>query len=335
MRAYPQTGGLLFCRAPGMNRYNRRSIRLKGYDYSQVGAYFVTICTQGKACLFGDVTDGAIQLNNAGNLIDATWRDIPSKYPGVDIDAFVIMPNHFHGIIVISHVGERTAACPTGADQTRPPEEASTARVLGDPVVPIMVEPDASEDATNPQANNIHDITVIPGITVIPDVGAGPRACPTTADPNRLEARTPNDRGAADEFPPMLDESSAPLIAGYAHPTSSAAPVGQAQGPAPTILSLSDVVQRFKSFTTRRYADHVEKDGWAPFPGRLWQRNYYEHVIRDEDALERIREYIANNPGRWEEDSLFPRDDAGGQNRCIFSIKGGWRCGLTRWAEVV
>ena len=81
--------------------HNRRSIRLQGYDYSQAGAYFVTICTHNRKCLFGDIADGEMWLNDAGRMVQAVWDEIPAHYPGIDIDAFVIMPNHIHGIIVI------------------------------------------------------------------------------------------------------------------------------------------------------------------------------------------------------------------------------------------
>jgi len=82
-------------------RHHRRSIRLRGYDYTQAGAYFFTICTQDRACLFGDVIDGAMRLNDAGLMVQTVGDEIPEYYPGVDIDAFIIMPNHIHGIIVL------------------------------------------------------------------------------------------------------------------------------------------------------------------------------------------------------------------------------------------
>jgi len=80
--------------------------------------------------------------------------------------------------------------------------------------------------------------------------------------------------------------------------------VGQAQGPAPTV-SLPDIMNRFKTITTKRYVDGVKQNGWQPFSGKLWQRNYYEHVIRDDVELYRIREYIQNNPLNWQTDSLY------------------------------
>lgn len=176
--------------------HRRCSLRLKGYDYSQEGAYFVTVCTQHKVCHFGDIVDGEVRLNNVGRMIESAWNDLPQYYPDVAIDAFVVMPNHIHGIIILT-------------------------------------------------------------------VGAGPRACP-------------------------MDPRARPHK-------------GQPQGVAPT-TSLPDVVHRFKSLTTTRYRQGVHREGWRPFAGRLWQRNYYEHVIRNEEDLNRIREYIADNPALWAED---------------------------------
>ena len=91
-------------------KHHRRSIRLKGYDYSRAGAYFVTICTQNRECLFGDIVDGEMMLNDAGRMVDAVWNAMPKYYTGVDVDLFQIMPNHIHGIIII--VGAGPCACP-------------------------------------------------------------------------------------------------------------------------------------------------------------------------------------------------------------------------------
>ena len=82
--------------------HHRRSIRLKGYDYTQCGAYFVTIVTQGRKCLFGRVVDGDMQLNDAGYMIARWWAELANKFPHVIPDAAIVMPNHFHSIIVIT-----------------------------------------------------------------------------------------------------------------------------------------------------------------------------------------------------------------------------------------
>ncbi len=182
-------------------KHHRRSIRLRGYDYSQTGAYFVTICTQGRECLFGEIVDGAMRLNDAGRMLESMWTELP-QYEGVAVDGFVVMPNHIHGIIVLTiGVGATPCGCPSQ-----------------------------------------------------------PCGCPSS---------------------------------------------GQAQGPAPT-MSLPDVVHRFKSLTTARYRHGVAERGWRAFGARLWQRNYYEHVIRDEDELVRIRTYIEGNPEMWDIDRENP-----------------------------
>jgi len=87
--------------AAGPNRRERRSIRLKNYDHTQPGAYFVTICTLNRIHLFGEIIDGEMWLNPAGEMGKTIWHEIPLQYPYVEIDAFVIMPNHIHGIISI------------------------------------------------------------------------------------------------------------------------------------------------------------------------------------------------------------------------------------------
>jgi hypothetical protein len=87
-------------------RHHRRSIRLKGYDYTQPGAYFITICTHGRECLFGEIIDGEMHLNEAGQIVVQSWQDLPNHVPNVQLDAFVVMPNHVHGIIIITdHAG--------------------------------------------------------------------------------------------------------------------------------------------------------------------------------------------------------------------------------------
>jgi REP element-mobilizing transposase RayT len=80
----------------------RKSIRLKEYDYSLPGEYFVTICTYDHKCIFGEVMDETIRLSSAGNIVKKYWTEIPRHYTDVDLDTFIIMPNHVHGIIVLT-----------------------------------------------------------------------------------------------------------------------------------------------------------------------------------------------------------------------------------------
>jgi len=111
------------CRAPTYNsrnvplqdnsqRRHRRSIRLREYDYSQAGAYFITICTHERICLFGDIMNGEMRLNEAGRIVQQYWDQIPQHFPHVELGEFIVMPNHVHGIIVIAetpNVGARHA----------------------------------------------------------------------------------------------------------------------------------------------------------------------------------------------------------------------------------
>jgi putative transposase len=84
------------------NSHRRKLVRLRHYDYSQSGAYFITMCVQNRARLFGDIVDGEMQLNDAGRMIQSLWNELPAFYSGSEIDEFVIMPNHFHAIIILN-----------------------------------------------------------------------------------------------------------------------------------------------------------------------------------------------------------------------------------------
>jgi REP element-mobilizing transposase RayT len=168
-------------------------------------------------------------LNKIGKLIQSTWSDLPRFYSGVDVDVFTIMPNHIHGIIILT-----------------------------------------DEDA---------------GL-----VGAGPCACPV--DAKQTDGRP---RGAAPTNTDANEQSQEPSPPDVSHRDKHPFP-----------MSLSDVVHRFKSLTTTRYwKAFLNRDGISS-PGKLWQRNYYEHVIRSDDALRGIREYIVNNPQQWDLDRENP-----------------------------
>jgi len=170
--------------------HDRRSIRSRHYDYSQSGAYFITICVQGKRSLFGEVVGDEMRPNSAGRMICTQWHELPNRFPKLELDFFVVMPNHIHGILVIK----------------------SARSVQG------------------------HDLE-------------------------------PSSRS----------------------------------------ITLCDVVGAFKSITTVEYVRGVKIAKWPSFEKRLWQRNYYEHIIRDESSLNSIREYIVHNPRRWTWDRENPK----------------------------
>lgn len=181
---------------------HRRSIRLKGYDYTSPGAYFVTLVTRMRECLFGEITGGEMHLNMAGEIAREEWFKTAELRDNVRLnpDEFVVMPNHVHGIIWIVEVDDIVGAC-------------DGARV----------------------------------------VGAQRRCAPTKTAPN---------------IPPH---------------------------------GLGAIVRGYKSAVTYRVNTMREIRGMP-----LWQRNYYEHIIRNEAELGRIQAYIQNNPIQWDADKLHP-----------------------------
>ncbi|OIP68571.1 MAG: transposase [Oscillatoriales cyanobacterium CG2_30_40_61] len=153
--------------------HHRRSIRIPGYDYSQPGAYFVTICIWQRECLLGEIQDENILLSNYGEVVNFNWFNLIRVYPHIELDSFVIMPNHIHGIIIIK------------------------------------------------EQNRGH--------------------------------------------------------------------------------SLSEIVRGFKTFSARRI-NQIRSVSGIP----VWQRGYYEHIIRNETAFSKIQEYIINNPYNWETEEMHP-----------------------------
>jgi REP element-mobilizing transposase RayT len=183
-------------------KHHRRSIRLRNYDYSQPGAYFVTICTYQKQSWFGEIKNGQMYLNQLGKIVADEWLKTCKIRPNFQLDEWVIMPNHFHGIVIINDY--------SGDDQS-----------LGAGNLPL-------------------------------DLGAG---------------NLPLDLGARD------------------------APLQQKPN------SLSSCIAGFKSAVTKRI-NLLRQNTDTP----IWQRNYYESILRDEKYLAVVREYIINNPKNWPND---------------------------------
>ena len=170
----------------------RKQLRLRHYDYTQTGSNFVTICTHDRRCILGNVVDGKMLLSDAGKVVSECWNDLPNHYQHIELGEFIVMPNHVHGIVVI------------------------------------------------------------------------------TGSAEGLTSKKPQ--------------------AGFK--------------PAPTARhSLSEVIRGFKTFSGRRINRLTNSTGQP-----VWQRNFYEHVIRDETSLHTIREYIVNNPAKWSEDRYNPRN---------------------------
>ncbi len=171
-----------------MKQHHRQSIRLPEYNYSTVGGCSITVCTYNRECLFGEIIDGKMNLNQCGGIVNDVWNDLPNHYHNVELDIHAIMPNHFHGIIHIIVDGNETIA-----------------------------------------------------------VGAGLKPAPTSISRRH---------------------------------------------------KLSEIIRGFKTFSSRRI-NQIRNNPGVP----VWQRNYYEHVIRQGTELDETRTYIINNPANWDTDS--------------------------------
>jgi putative transposase len=194
---------------------HRRSIRLRGYVYSSRGIYFVTICTEKKVCLFGQVVDNEMKVNEAGRIVEKVWNSIPDRFPNVQVDSFVVMPNHVHGVIAIMSDGRQGAA--------------SGAR-------------------TNAEAGGV------------------------------LKGAASSARTSAE--------------------TTEGAVSGARANASP---SLGKILRAFKSISAIEVNKEFGCEGRA-----VWQRNYFEHIVRDGDDLDRVRRYIVENPWHWAEDEENP-----------------------------
>jgi REP element-mobilizing transposase RayT len=237
------------------HKHHRRSIRLKKYDYSQAGAYYVTLVAQNRDCLFGEVINDEMQLNEAGRMMHEIWESLPTRFASIELDEYIVMPNHIHGIIVINEVVEDIVGATVGATlvvarpddlvvQNKNKAGTSTAR----------------EDRASPAPTNVNGVN---------DVGA------TTVGATLVVAHSDDD-----------------LVAQNKNKAGTS--------PAPTKrVILGDVVGAFKSITTVEYIRGVHEKQWPSFFKRLWQRNYYEHIIRHEESLANIRQYIMDNPRQW------------------------------------
>ncbi len=276
---------------------HRRSIRLRGYDYAAAGAYFVTIAAQGHECLFGQVVDGEVCLNEAGRMVESQWLALAGRFSTIDLDEFVVMPNHFHGIILL----EPPAYAADGSDGGRAAmNPAPTERPAMDRATACDVAP--AVGATLVVAQNAITTDMVARNCVAPDGMARPNGGRAGMNPAPT-AHLAMDRANACDAAPSVGANLVVARCGFVEPGNRAgtspAPTANATDSAPT---LGTVVGAFKSITTQAYVDGVRKSGWPPFVGRLWQRNYYEHIIRTEKSLDRIRVYVVSNPQRWDED---------------------------------
>lgn len=184
--------------------HHRRSIRLKGYDYSQAGLYFVTICCQDRECLFGAVENDEMILNDAGKIAKQCWLDVPEHFPNVVLHEYVIMPNHVHGIIEI--------------------------------------------------------VETVVGANIVGAKNFSPLHSPRQQHSSQRQQPTERPRG--------------------------------------TSKTIGSMVRGFKIGVTKWMRQNTKTYD-------VWQRNYYESIIWNEQSYNRISEYIKNNPKNWQLDEFY------------------------------
>jgi putative transposase len=224
------------------NIHHRRSIRFKDYDYSQAGLYFITICCQNRACLFGEITNGEMILNDAGKIANQYWLDIPNHFPDAILHKHIIMPNHIHGIVEL--VGAKNFSPDNTMPQNKTPEK------------------------TNNNNNGVDDINGAKNFSpenTTPD---------NTIPQNEIPEKTNNNNGVDD--------------------INGAKNFSPLRSPSKTIGS---VVRGFKIGVTKWMRQNTDIYN-------VWQRNYWEHIIKNEKSYQTISEYIINNPKKWNEDKF-------------------------------
>jgi len=175
----------------------RKQLRLKKYDYTQEGAYYVTACTRNRECLFGDVRDGKMELNEYGKIVKKEWYKTGEIRKNIELDEFTVMPNHIHGVIIVAEEYNNMGTCN----------------------VPLRRAPQRNREKFGCSVSN----------------------------------------------------------------------------------SISTIIKLFKASTTKQI-NQTRNTSKKP----IWQRGFYEHVVRDEEDLNRIREYVIYNPMKWEEDKYYP-----------------------------
>ena len=192
------------------NIHNRKSIRLKGYDYSNSGMYYNTICCRNKIYRFGNIVNGKMFLNEFGEIAYDEWLKLPKRFNNIELDIFQIMPNHMHSILIINdNISENIAGVNTA------PKNALNFNYW---------------------------------------VGVNPARTPALTDANNKS------------------------------------------------IYLGDIIGAYKSLVSNKCLEIFKIRN--EMMGKLWHRNYWEHIIRNEKSYNRIVEYIKNNPMNWSDDKF-------------------------------
>jgi putative transposase len=212
------------------SKHHRHSIRLRGYNYSSSGAYFITANVQDRLCLFGEVHQNGVRLHDMGNIAWQCWEDIPIHFPHVVLDEFIIMPDHMHGIIFILPNDDNRRGDPDHDDRRGDPDH---------------------DDRRGVQLN-----------------------APTSNAPtsNAPTSNAPTSNGPTSNAPTRKDNYYSNI--------------------SPQEKTLSVIVRTYKAAVTTI----CRENGFHHFK---WQRNYHDHIIRNERELIATRKYIINNPFKW------------------------------------
>lgn len=209
------------------NKYRVESTRLKSWDYSSNGAYYLTICVNDRRCIFGNINKGKLNLSSLGQIAEQCWQEIPNHFPFVQLDEFVIMPNHVHGIIIIKKT-----------------------------------------DETGPTSS------VLPGLSAMP-----------------VASMTPVSPVETQNF---ASQRSIPISQSVSksQPSTKFGPQSK---------NIASIIRGFKIGVTKFAINNKITFKWQP--------RFYDHIIRDENDLNRIRQYIMDNPWNWNEDEFHRREN--------------------------
>jgi putative transposase len=212
------------------NKYRIPSARATWWNYGWAGAYFITICTHDHWHYFGKIQNGKMHLSKLGEFAHNFWHEIPQHSKNVELGAFVVMPNHVHGILILN--------C------------------------------DAVVDPLPPSLNGLIDLG---GANVETLRGANVETLHATS----LRATEPNQKN---ESIPKMQKMS---------------------GISPKSNSVSAIIRSYKSAVTK-HARHLKSEF-------KWQTRFYDRIIRNEEAYQRVSQYIENNPAKWEQDKFFKK----------------------------
>lgn len=292
-----------------MNRYNpdfhhRRSIRLKGYDYSLEGLYFITICCQNRICRFGTIENGKMVLNEYGIIAHNEWVNTPKIRPNVELGEFIIMPNHIHGIIAI------TDRPPIGRGELHSPllDSIQTHSPIFNSIQthsPILDSDDIIKGECNsplPGVGNTDEYQK--GVCKTPQPGVGITGEYQKGEYQRGECNSPQlDVGNTGEYymgEYNRGECNSPILGVCKTPLPYVGNTGECNSPlrSPS-QTVGAIVRGYKSSVTKQL-------GLLGFNEKLWQRNYYEHIIRNDQSFQNITEYIITNPLKWDNDTFKP-----------------------------